>query len=145
MKEACPVLVCFLALCLVKGCFFTDNSFYEVDPLAGDPPEVSVITNLDTVDLPRVNDSLQVIYDLHIENGEFFFMEALISGEVVFASDSSHGSFMIYPFQSQATGIDSLAMEFYHSSNTNSLADLAGYEARITRLKFAIDFNQGSP
>ena len=145
MKRACPVLVSCMVLCLVSACYFTDNSLYEVDPVAGDPPEVSVITNLDTMDLPRVNDSLQVIYDLSIENGEFFFMEALVTEGTVHASNSALGSFWIYPFQSQSNDIDTLILEFYHSSNTNTLADITGYEARITRLKYAIDFNQGPP
>ena len=143
MKTACPLLVTLLVLCLLSACIFTDNSLYQVDPVGGDPPEVSVTTNLDTMDLPRVNDSLQVIYDLSIINGEFFFMEAVVTEEIVHSSDSAHGSFWIYPFQSQSNDIDTLSLDFYHSSNTNSLADLAGFEARITRLKFAIDFNQG--
>ena len=145
MKRACPVLVSCMVMYLVSACYFTDNSLYEVDPVAGDPPEVSVIANLDTMDLPRVNDSLQVIYDLSIENGDFFFMEALVTEGTVHASNSAHGSFWIYPFQSQSNDIDTLILEFYHSSNTNTLADITGYEARITRLKYAIDFNQGPP
>jgi len=145
MKQACPVLVTCVVLCLSSACYFTDNSLYEADPVAGDPPVVSITTNLDTMDLPRVNDSLQVIYDLSIENGAFFFMEALVTAGIVHTSDSARGSFWIYPFQSQSNDIDTLNLVFYHSSNTNTLADIAGYEARITRLKYAIDFNQGPP
>lgn len=145
MKKACPVLFTCVVLCLLGACIFTDDSLYEVDPVAGDPPVVSVITNLDTMELPRVNDSLQVIYDLSIENGQFFFMEAVVTAGTVHFSDSASGSFWIYPFQSLSNDIDTLSLEFYHSSNTNTLADLTGYEARITRLKYAIDFNQGPP
>jgi hypothetical protein len=145
MKKVRPIWVTGIVFCLLSACYFTDDSLYEVDPVAGDPPVVSVITNLDTMELPTVNDSLQVIYDLSIENGQFFFMEALVTEGMVHTSDSASGSFWIYPFQSQINDIDTLRLDFYHSSNTNTLADLTGYEARITRLKYAIDFNQGPP
>jgi hypothetical protein len=42
-----------------------------------------------------------------------------------------------------SSGVDTLYMEFYYSSNTNSLADKVNYEARTEILKFAIDFNPG--
>ena len=145
MINTCPVLVTCVVLCLLSACYFTDNSLYQADPVAGDPPVVSVITNLDTMDLPRVNDSLQVIYDVSIENGRFFLMEASVTEGMVHSSDSASGSFWIYAFQSQSKDIDTLRLDFYHSSNSNTLADIAGFEARITRLKYAIDFNQGIP
>jgi len=145
MKKAGLLLVTFIGFFLLGGCFFNDNAFYEVDPLPDDPPELSVVTSLDTLESPRVNDSLKVSYELSILNGTFYFMVSLVDEATVHASDSSSGSFWIYPTQSQTEGIDTLYMNFYHSSNTNTLADLAGYEASITSLKFAMDFNQEVP
>ena len=142
MSKAILVLVTFTTLSLLSACYFTDSEWYKADPVADDPPEVSVITNLDTLYNPRVNDSLQVIYELSIVNGELYFMEAMVSDWTVHSSDSTYGSFWIYPSQSSETDLDTLYLDFYHSSNTNTLADLAGYEASITSLKYLIDFSE---
>ena len=145
MRKASPVLVTLAAVSLLSACYFTDSEMYRVDPVADEPPEVSVVTNLDTLLNPRVNDSLQVIYELSIVNGEFFFMDAEVSDGTIHSSDTSSGSFWIYPSQSNESDIDTLYMDFYHSSNTNTLADITGYEAHITSLKYAIDFKEEEP
>ena len=134
------VLVLLMGPMLLHACFYSDSEWYRVDPVADDPPIVTVVTNLDTLDNPRVNDSLQVIYDLSIENGNFYYLDAVVADQTIFQTDTTYGSFWIYPEQS--TGVDTLYMDFYHSSNTNTLADVTGYEARITRLKYAIDFTE---
>jgi hypothetical protein len=130
------------ALCLLSACYFNDSDWYKADPVAGDPPEVSVITNLDTLYNPRVNDSLQVIYEVSVVNGKFYFMEAMVSDGIVHSSDSAYGSFWVNHSQSNDTGLDTLYLDFYHSSNTNTLADVTGYEALITSQKYAIDFSE---
>ena len=141
MRKASWALI-LTALSLLSACYFTDSEWYRADPVADDPPEVSVITNLDTLYNPRVNDSLQVIYEVSVVNGEFFFMEAMVSDWTVHSSDSTYGSFWVYHSQSNETGLDTLYLDFYHSSNTNTLADVTGYEARITSQKYAIDFSE---
>ena len=110
--------------------------------MADDPPIVSVLSNLDTLINPRVNDSLLVSYEVAVENGEFYLMEAMVSEGIVHSSDTAYGSFWVYPSQSDETDLDTLFMEFYHSSNTNTLADRTGWEARITMRKYAIDFSE---
>jgi len=130
------------AMSLLSACYFTDSEWYKADPVADDPSEVLVISNLDTLFNPRVNDSLQVIYEVSVVNGEFFFMEAMVSDWTVHSSDSSYGSFWIYPTQSDETGLDTLYLDFYHSSNSNTLADVTGYEALITGQNYAIDFSE---
>jgi hypothetical protein len=127
-----------LSLLLPAACYYVDKDVYEVEPVAGDPAVVSVASNLDTLNNPPVGDSLEVFYSVTVENGEFYFMDALLSGETFYTTDSIEGSFYVYP--SQSIGLDSLYMDFYHSSNTNTLADKTGYEARVTSRSYAIDF-----
>jgi len=134
------LLFTLVSLLPLGSCYFRDKDVYEVEPVAGDPAIVSVVSNLDTMDHPPVGDSLEVFYSVSVENGDLFFMEAVVSDETFFTSDSLEASFWIYPFLS--TGIDSLFLEFYHSSNTNTLADKTGYEARITSRSYAIDFGE---
>ena len=129
-----------LSLLMMSACYFVDKEIYEVDPVAGDPAIVTVVSNLDTLPQAPVGDSLEVFYSVNMENGELFFMEALLSDEILYTSDSIEGSFYVYPFQS--AGVDSLFLDFYHSSNTNTLADKIGYEARITSRSYAIDFGE---
>lgn len=129
-----------LSLFSLSACYFVDKEVYEVEPVADEPSVVRVISNLDTLFHPPVGDSLEVFYSLTVENGEFFFVEALVSEEIFYASDSIEDSFYVYPFQS--AGIDSLFLDFYHSSNTNTLADKSGYEARISRRSYALDFGE---
>jgi hypothetical protein len=142
MRKIILALISFATLSLLNSCFFTDEEFYRVDPVADDPPQVSVLSNLDTLSNPRVNDSLLVSYEVAVVNGEFYLMEALVSDGIVHSSDTAYGSFWVYPSQSDETALDTLNMKFYHSSNSNTLADLTGWEARITQRKYAIDFSE---
>jgi len=141
MRKAILVLISFTALVL-SACSFTDTEFYIADPVADDPPVVSVLSNLDTLFNPKVNDSLQVIYEVSVVNGNFYFMEALVSAWTVHSSDSAYGSFWVYPSQSHETDLDTLYMDFYHSTNTNTLADRISYEASTTRQVYIIDFSK---
>jgi len=142
MRLATRVKATLTALALLSACFYTDTEIYSVDPVADDPPEVSVVTNLDTLDNPKVNDSLEVIYEASIVDGELYFVDAVVSDQTIHFSDTTHGSFWIYPYQSEKTELDTLYMDFYYSSNTNTLADVTGYEALTTSLKYAIDFSE---
>ena len=142
MRKAILILVIYASLSLLNACFFSDSEIYRVEPVADDPPEVSVLSNLDTLDKPRVNDSLLVDFEIEVVNGEFYLLEALISDGVVHSSDTASGSFWIFPSQSDETGLDTLYMDIYHSSNSNSLADRTGWEASITYRKYAIDFSE---
>lgn len=135
-------LTALLLLCL-PGCFYSDNEMYYVEPIQDDPPELTVSTNLDSLYNPPVNDSLEVEYRVDISHGELYYVYAEIARAMVFESDSVYGSFWITPHMADSAGIDTLHMEFYYSSNTNSLADKLGYEALVKYLDFALDFNAG--
>ncbi|MDF1575318.1 MAG: hypothetical protein P1P86_09030 [Bacteroidales bacterium] len=143
MRKSHFFLIAAFLCCMFPACFYSDTEMYEVDPLAGDPPNISISTNLDTLDLPQVNDSLALIYHVQISGGELYYVYAEVAGHMVFDSDSTQGIFWIYPQMADSSGVDTLSMEFYYSSNSNSLADKVGYEALLERLKFALDFNQG--
>jgi len=126
---------------LLPSCFYSDSELYQVEPVPGDPPVISVVTNLDTLVNPAVNDSLEVIYNVEIEGGDLYYVNAVISDAQIFESDSIHGSFWITALMSGVTGVDTLYIDYYYSSNSNSLADVTGYEARIKKLKIAVNFN----
>ena len=130
------------SLSLLSACFYNDKETYTVEPVAGEPAELTVVSNLDTLVNPSVGDSLEVVYAAQVVNGEFYYLDALVDRELIHSSDSSQGSFWIYPSYSE--GVDTLYMEFYISSNSNTLADKVGLEAAIDTRKYAIDFNGGT-
>jgi hypothetical protein len=141
MRNYISIFFTALLLSGLPACYYSDSNIYYVDPVAGDPPLLSVFTNLDTLYNPPVNDSLEVIYQVEIEDGEFYNVYADVGSTAVFESDSSEGSFWISPVLADSSGVDTLYMEFYYSSNSNSLGDKFGYEALTEIQKFAIDFN----
>jgi hypothetical protein len=139
------IFIIFAALLFsgLTGCYYSDTDIFYVEPIADDPPLLSVSTNLDTLHDPQVNDSLEVNYLVDISGGEFYYVYADVAGSIVFESDSTEGSFWITSLMADSSGIDTLHMEFYYSTNTNSLADMFGYEALAEYLNFALDFNLG--
>ncbi len=143
MRTYISIFFSVLLLSGLPACSYTDSEMYEVEPVPGDPPILSVSTNLDTLHNPPVNDSLEVIYQAVVEGGEFYYVYADVVNTSIFESDSSYGSFWIDSVLADSSGVDTLYMEFYYSSNTNSLADKVNYEARTEILKYAIDFNPG--
>lgn len=143
MKNWISILFTVLLFSGFAGCFYSDRDMYYVEPIAGDPPLISVSTNLDTLQNPPVNDSLEVNYLVEISGGEFYYVYADVTGSTIFESDSTHGTFWITSLMADSSGVDTLYMEFYYSTNTNSLADKFGYEASVEYLNFAVDFNLG--
>ena len=141
MRQYISIFFAALLLSGLPACFYSDLEVYYVEPIPGDPPLLSVSTNLDTLYNPPVNDSLEVIYQVEIAGGELYYVYAGAVSTLVFESDNTYGSFWIKPSLADTSGVDTLYMEFYYSSNSNSLADKAGYEALIEYLKFAIYFN----
>jgi hypothetical protein len=142
MRMNICILLSLLLISLIPACFYVDSEIYEVEPIPGDPPVISVTTNLDSLVDPPVNDSLEVIYDVEIEGGDLYYVYAGIDGNFVYESDSTHGAFWINPDHAALPVVDTLIMDFYYSSNSNSLADLVGYEALIKTLKIAVDFKE---
>lgn len=140
MKNRIFALMILGSICLINGCIYSDDGIYRVDPVPDDPPIVLASTNLDSIENPVVTDSLEVEYDISIQNGELYILDVTLGNESFFQSDTTQGSFWIYAKDSELPGIDTLRMIFYYSSNTNSLADKLGVEARDLGLKYAIDF-----
>ena len=141
MRKFIPILFSVLLLAGLPACFYTDSEMYNVEPVPVDPPVRSVVTNLDTLHNPQVNDSLEVIYQVEVSGGEFYYVYADVASSTVFESDSTYGSFWITPDMADSLGVDTLYMEFYYSTNSNSMADKLGYEALLDYLNIAIDFN----
>ena len=141
MKRSIYTLLAVVLLALPQSCFYSDSELYRLDPIPGDPPVFSLSTNLDTLYHPAVNDSLHVSYQVEIEGGEFYYMYAVIANTTVYESDTTRGSFWIYPELATDSGVDTLFIDLYYSTNSNSLADQVGYEAILETVKFAVDFN----
>ena len=138
-------MILLTAVLLVLGsCFYNESGIYYVEPLPGDPPSFSVTTSLDTLTDPEINDSLEVRYEVTIENGEFYLMEAYLSDAGLYYSDSIQNSFWVYSDDAPFPGPDSLLMVFYYSTNSNSLADLINLEANVVRKTYGIQFNGGN-
>lgn len=144
MRNYISIFFTVLLFLGLRACFYSDSSLYEVEPIPGDPAILSVSTNLDTLQNPPVNDSLEVIFQAVVEGGEYYYVYADVVNTTIFESDSSYGTFWINPALADSSGVDTLYMEFYYSSNTNSLADKVNYEAAVETLKYAIDFNLGA-
>jgi len=127
-------------VCLINACTYSDDGVFTVDPVSDDPPVVWATTNLDSMENPVITDSLEVEYDISIQNGELYLLDVTLGHEPFYESDTTKGSFWIYAYDSELPGIDTLRMNIYYSSNTNSLADILRLEARDLGLKYAIDF-----
>ncbi len=140
----CFHLILLTAVLLMLGsCFYNESGIYYVEPLPDDPPVFSVTTSLDTLTDPEINDSLEVRYEVTIENGQFYLMEAYVADAGLYYSDSIRNSFWVYPDDVPFPGTDTLLMVFYYSTNTNSLADLINLEANVVRKTYGIDFKGG--
>ena len=143
MRRVFHITFAILILASLPACFYDDSDMYFVEPVPGDPPLISLSTSLDTLVNPTVSDSLEVAYLVEVSNGEFYYMYAYLAGSTVYESDSTQGTFWITSFMADSSGIDSLYMDFYFSTNSNSLADQLGYEAVVESLSYAIDFSMG--
>ena len=141
MKRNIYILVIAILLALPYSCFYSDSELYRVNPIPGDHPVCSISTNLDTLYHPAVNDSLLLSYQVEIEGGEFYYIYAVITNTLVYDSDSTRGTFWIYPELTTDSGVDTLYLDLYYSTNSNSLADKVGYEAILKTVKIAVDFN----
>ena len=141
MRKRSLTIIVVLLLVLIPACYYSDGEMYYVEPVAGDPPVFSVTTNLDTLYNPQVNDSLDVNYKVNIDGGELYYVLAVVANNMVYESDTTEGSFWLKPDLVTDSGVDTLFIDLYYSTNSNSLADKVGYEAILETLKFTIDFN----
>jgi len=142
MRPLIYIPVVALLFLMLPSCFYSDSDMYRVTPVPGDPPVVTITTSLDTLINPPVNDSLEVIYEVAIADGEFYYLYAVVADNLAYESDSTNGSFWVKPSMADKPGVDTLYLDFYYSSNTNSLADIVKYESLMQTLAFALDFNR---
>ncbi len=78
---------------------------------------------------------------MSVENGAFYYAYASVNELTVYESDSTEGSFWLHSADAGTEGSDTLCFELYYSTNSNSLADIIGYEALDTLISYAINFN----
>lgn len=131
-QQSAPILkrsyLGILLLMMMYSCIYSEDEEYFKDIVPGTPPSVSLSTNLDTIDVPEVFDSLEIQYIIEIEGGELIWSQFLLEDSIVFSSDSAPNRFwlvnnLVY------SGLLKLRMEAYYNSNTGSLADILGIEA----------------
>jgi len=138
-------ILCLAGMALWLGsCYYTDRDIYFVEPVPGDPPALTVATSLDTLSEPEVVDSMEIRYEVAVENGEFFLLQAYVGNVLLFASDSVENNFWLFTADVPYPGLDTLYMDFYYSTNSNSLADIVGAEANISHLAYGITFSEGT-
>ena len=140
MRLAKNILLAGLVLWL-SSCHYSENGIYFAEPVPGNPPEFNVSVNLDTLADPVVSDSIEVRYEVEIENGEFYLMEAYLADTWLNGSDSVQYSFWLQHDDVPFPGPDTLYLFFYYSTNTTSLADLIGLEAIAARRSYGIIFH----
>ena len=134
------------------GCIYTSNDLYTVTPSPGIPATVNVTTNLDTINSNPYVDSLLVSYEISVEGGQLYFVESLIETYSVYEywpdydPDTLSGpyiladSFWLNVGVPADSGTYTLYIDFFYSSNSNSLGDILGFEADVLTREFLIDF-----
>jgi len=141
----------------LTGCIYTNNDVYTADPVAGVPATVNLITNLDPDNPNPYVDSLQVIYEFTIENGELYFVEALIEQysfyelRTDYDPDTVEGPYIqsdtiwLHVNVPPDSGIYSMYLTYFYSPNTNSLGDILGIEADVLDVEYLVDFKGETP
>lgn len=142
-------------LLLAMACTYTNSEFYYATPIPGDSASINVSTNLDTVDPISIKDSLLFKYRAEINNGKLYLANASISSYTLYQFYPEYDpdtlmapyvlvdSFWIWSDLASDTGVYPMLLEFYYSSNTNSLGDVLGLEADILELNFDLILEGG--
>ena len=145
----------FILAAGASSCIYTDTDSYVVIPEPGNAASLTISSNLDTLPDPAVTDSLLVTYDAGIENGELYYVEAVIEDiriydrETDYDPDTVPGLFVLADsFWVQAslpldTGDFTLSLYFYFSSNTNSLGDIMGREYDALQQSYTLSMEGG--
>jgi hypothetical protein len=155
IRPAIIPAVC-LALCM-GACVYSSSGIYSVEPVPGDPAIITVSTNLDTLIDPTVTDSLAVIYTVTIEKGELYFVESKLEDQPVYERTTAYDpdtiegpylladTFWIRGSLPVDPGSNTLYMNFYYSSNTNSLGDIFNIEASVIELEYILKMEWTGP
>jgi hypothetical protein len=145
-------MILLVSALLPAACTYTNSGNILVEPLEDDPAIITVHTNLDTMNNPTVTstDTLWVVFEAEVNNGELYYVQCILEDTVVYDSVTAsevdtlfesfilRDSFGIMPSISFDPGHYSLYMDFYYSSNTNSLSDRYGYESELKELEYSV-------
>lgn len=156
MKSAIGFVLSSIIVLLLAGCTYSNSEIYYATPIPGDSATVVVNTNFDTQDTVVISDSLLFKYSTEIEGGELYFISASISSLTLYQfaldynPDTINGpyvvtdSFWIWSDIAADTAIYPLLFSTYYSSNTNSLGDKIGVEAKTLNLNFDLLLEGGN-
>lgn len=138
-------LLAFLLLFLVlASCIYSNNEVYVAEPQQSNPAVIDFRSNLDSISPLLIGDSLLFSYETTITGGELYFVDAFLEDQwlydrdVEYDPDTLTGPFTLADsFWIQAAGLPDqeqleLSVFLYHSSNSNTLADLLGLEYNVS-------------
>lgn len=143
MKKKLFIAIALGMMTWGQSCIYSESGIYLVEPVPGDPPSIEASSNLDTIADPVLVDSLEVIYSAGVENGLFYGLETYYLNDLVYNSDTTSGSFWLKPATFQLSGVDTLYLYFFFSTNSNSLADILELEYNYVSLKYPVTYETG--
>ena len=123
------ILALMFFILFTASCVYSENDLYFNYIIPGEPPTLSIITNLDTLNAPSVTDSLKVLYEISVDSGKFLWTRFLLEDSLIFDSDTAKSGFWLKSEMVNESGMYTLTMEAYYSTNSGSLADKMGIEA----------------
>lgn len=131
-----------LIACVVQSCIYNENDIYFNEIDISHLPVITIQLNLDSLDTPTVNDSLEVLFNISVEGGELYWTRFVISDSIVYANDTASDRFWLTSGLVVGPGTYTLEMDAFYSSNTGSLADIIGIEALMKSKYYEIRFSQ---
>jgi hypothetical protein len=148
----------------ISSCTYTNVDSVYIEPSADSQATISVVTSLDAdtlVSAPTITDTsgLQVIFEVEVNNGELYqigayFMDTTLylnelwqsrQTDTLYASFIIRDSFEIPPTMQLEQEIHTLYLDFYFSSNSNSLGDIYALEAVLYPVEYDIIVKGGQP
>lgn len=146
-RQLLPVLILLLS---VTSCEYISQDIHYVEPEAGTEPLLLPLTNLEADSVYVVRDSMLVAYEVFLNAGELYYIEASIGNLVHYSHWPSYDpdtsgtwpvaadSFYLEDVFHLDSGLHTLYMDFYHSTNSNSLADMLSLEYEMYTLEYQI-------
>ena len=129
-----------LFILFTVSCEYSENGIYYHNVIPGNPPSITIKTNLDTMEAPSLIDSIMISYEIKVDSGEFIWSRFLLSDVLIFNSDTATNSFWLRYEMANDSGMQELTMEAYYSTNSGSIADVAGIEALKESIVYDIWF-----
>jgi hypothetical protein len=138
------IITILLFILCTSSCTYTEDELYFNNVNPGEPPGISIFTNLDSIEVPSVYDSLLVLYEINVDSGDFIWTRFLLSDSLIFDSDTSSSGFWLKSDMANYFGKHTLTMEAYYSTNSGSLADIVGIEAFLETTIYDIWFYENN-